>query len=182
LHSDVSCTTSIALEQATINYTSGSILRGNKDRHLIIYLLHAFFIERLTYLFAFSSVARYSISDFSITSGQLLGFNSTLRGSYLHSFMNQYVYNSVIHEKGFDGLLLDNIRCSRFNFINLVIRNIYAFPEVGHMFEQINEFFANYQMNLGISICVSTKSILGVLLLLTHLQVALKVELYYDFL
>lgn len=178
----LSCTMSIGFEQASISYTGSSILQGRKDRRLIIYLLHAFFIEKLTYLLAYSSAARHSISDFGISSGQLLGFNSILRGGYLYSFMNQYIYNSVVHEKGFDGFILDNIKCSHFSYLNIIIRNIYVFTEMNHLFEQINEFFANYQMGLSLNVCVSTKSILGILLFFTHLQVALKVELYYDFL
>lgn len=178
----LNCSTSINLEQASISYTGSSILHGKRDRRLIMYLLHAFFIEKLTYLLACNSTARHSISDFGISSGQLLGFNGILRGSYLYSFMNQYIYNSVIHEKGFDGLMLDNIKCSHFSYLNLVIRNIYVFTEINHLFEQINEFFASYQMGLNLSVCISTKSVLGILLFFTHLQVALRVELYYDFL
>lgn len=178
----ISCTVAISFEQASISYTSGSILQGRRDRCLILYLLHAFFIEKLAYLSAFSSYAKYSVSDFGISSGQLLGFSSTLRGNYLDSFVNQYIYNSIIHEKGFDGLVLNTIKCSKFGFISVVISNIYIFPEVSYLFEQITEFFANHQMNLNVNLSVSTKSVLGILLLFTHLQVALKVELYYDFL
>lgn len=178
----LSCTVSINFEQATISYTGSSILHGKRERRLIIYLLYAFFIEKLTYLFTSSSTAKRSISDFGINSGQLLGFSSILRGSYLYSFMSQYIYNSVVHEKGFDGLILNSLQCSHFSYINLIIRNIYVFTEMNYLLEHINEFFANHQMGLGLSICISTKSILGILLLFTHLQVALKVELYYDFL
>lgn len=178
----VCCTATINLEQASINYTGSSILQGKNSKCLLIYLLHAFFIEKLSCSVVVNSYARHSISDFSISSGQLLGFSSSLRAKFLHSFMTQYIYNSILHEKGFDGLILNNISCAQFSFIHLVVHNIYVFPEISKFFEQVNEFFGNQQLDLSVNICISTKSILGILLFFTHLQVAFKVNMYYDFL
>lgn len=175
---EIICIYSIDFKQLTINYTSESI--QNKKKNFILYFLHAFCIEKLSYSRVIATYAKHSISDFGIDIGQLLGFSVVIRRNRMYSFLCQYIYNSICNEKGFDGLILKDIIFNQFGAINCVIKNIYIFNEIDSFFEQINEFFPNYQINININICMSTTSIVGMLLYFSHLQVPLNRHLYYN--
>lgn len=180
LFNNIICTSTIHFTKCIFNYTNKSILQGKKKKFLILYLLYAFFLEKLSCYKAIANYARNSISDFGINIGQLLGFSVILRNNDMYSFLCQYIYNSICNEKGFDGLILNKVLFNRFGSLNFVIRNLYVFSEIDLFFEQMHEFFPSYQLNMNINIYSSTRSIIGILLYCTHLQIPFNYMIYYN--
>lgn len=181
LYNSDKCNLFVDFLSVAIQYNDSSIWHSNKIRQLVLHLFYAFFLEKIVCGRVKPCFVRRSIANFKIVSGQLLGFAVYLhRIKYLYNFICQYLLYNILSDKGFQGIVF-LYHCFNFNygFINLIVNNLYSFPIISMYFERINEFIPNCQMTFSVSISLSTKNILGILMFFSHLQVPLRSEDYY---
>ena len=111
--------------------------------------------------------AKQSIASFKLRQGDIVGYQVTLRGARMHSFLDKFIHVALPQTRDFRGIKLSNI--DEMGNITIGIREHTIFPETAD--EDIHDVFS-----LAITIVTTAKTKTEAEALLRHIGLPLQKE------